>query len=242
MIMLKGVIYCTVETLKEELYSLFSNITFLCIQFIDKPEDLKLTLKKNSILFLLLALENETETIPILKLHRNYPHSFLILYHKTLNARYITQSELSSFNHIIVGDGRQENLYNLVYNLSETYWKKIPYHRMGLSYQKLSTRLKKVMHYIETHDLKECNSARIAEHLEISKGYFSQEFKRETDLNYREFMQNLLAYYERILFEEMDVSAQTASSLLGYSELSSFSRSFKKRKGYSPSHLRKHAI
>ena len=80
--MLKGVIYCTVETLKEELYSLFSNITFLCIQFIDKPEDLKFTLKKNSILFLLLALENETETIPILKLHRNYPHSFLILYQK----------------------------------------------------------------------------------------------------------------------------------------------------------------
>ena len=177
--MLQGVIYCTDKTLKQELRTIFSDINFLNVQYIENSAAIKNVLKKESILFLLLSFEEEEDIIPILKLHKEYPYPFLILYHKTLNARNISQTELNNFSHIIVGDGRKENLFYLLNNLSETYWKKIPYHIVGVSYHKLSTRLKKVMHYIETHDLKDCNSARIAEYLNISKGYFSQEFKRK---------------------------------------------------------------
>jgi AraC-like DNA-binding protein len=240
--MLKGIIYCKVPSLRTELEKVLGNITAIDIHFITNPQTLMHQLKKQSILFLLLTAETENDIKSILQQYKKHPQSFLIFYHKALNVQNITQSDLCYFSYIIIGDGREKNLHCLIETLSETYWKKIPFQRIGITYHKLSNRIKKVMHYIETHDLKECNSAKIANHLNISQGYFSQEFKRETSVNYREFMQNLLAYYENILFEQMDMPAKSASQLLGYSELSSFSRSFKKRKGYPPSHKRKHAI
>jgi AraC-like DNA-binding protein len=91
------------------------------------------------------------------------------------------------------------------------------------------------MNYIETHDLKDCGTAKISEYLDISAGYFSQEFKRDTKFTFREFMQKLIDHYEFIILDSLNLPAKMASQILGYSELSSFSRSFKKRKGYPPS-------
>jgi AraC-like DNA-binding protein len=240
--MLKGIIYCTIPSLRSELEKIVTKIKTVDVLIITDPLVIKNTVKKNSILFLLLSIEKEKDIKSIFQLYKKYPQSSLIFYHNTLNVQNITQSELCYFNYIIIGDGREKNLQGLIEKLSGTYWKRIPYQQMEIPYQNLSTRIKKVMHYIETHDLKECNSAKIANHLDISPGYFSQEFKRETEINYRDFMQYLLAHYETILFDQMDISAKIASQLLGYSELSSFSRSFKKRKGYPPSHKHKQTI
>jgi AraC-like DNA-binding protein len=127
-------------------------------------------------------------------------------------------------------------------NLTKSYWKKIPYERYDISYEDLSPRMKKIMNYIETHDLKKCGTAEIANYLGISQGYFSQEFKKETDYTFRDFMQNLLDHYELLIFERLKLSAKATAHILGYSELSSFSRSFKKRKGYPPSHQKNHRL
>ena len=134
-----------------------------------------------------------------------------------------------------MGENRIKDLSRVLLQLTRDYWKKIPYDKFSISYEKLSPRLKKVMNYIETHDLKECDTAKISEYLDISSGYFSQEFKRVTKFTFREFMQKLLDHYEFIILDSLNLSAKTASQILGYSELSSFSRSFKKRKGYPPS-------
>lgn len=240
--MLQGIVYCTVPELKPELEIVVSKFASIHVQFINNSIDIKNVLHTNTVLFLLLSTEDLNDIISIIQQYKQYPQSYLVFYHHTLNTRNTTQSNLGYFSNIIIGDGRQKNLQRLLQNICETYWKKIPYSEMGLTYQKLSSRIKKVMNYIETHELRECNSSKIAHSLHISKGYFSQEFKRETAINFREFMQNLIAYYEQILFDQMDISAKTASQLLGYSELSSFSRSFKKRKGYPPSHIYKHTI
>jgi AraC-like DNA-binding protein len=144
-------------------------------------------------------------------------------------------SDLGCFSHIIVGENRVKELSQVLLQLTRDYWKKIPYEKFALNYERLSPRLKKVMNYIETHDLKDCGTAKIAEHLDISSGYFSQEFKRDTSFTFREFMQKLLDHYEFIILDSLNLPAKTASQILGYSELSSFSRSFKKRKGYPPS-------
>jgi AraC-like DNA-binding protein len=241
-VMLQGIVYCTVPALRPELEIIVRKFPSIDVQFINDSGGIKNILHANTVLFLLLSTEEINDIKSILQLYKRYPQSFLIFYHHSLNARHSTQSVLGYFSNIIIGDGRKKNLQYLLQDLNKTYWKKIPYMEMGLAYQNLSSRIKKVMHYIETHDLKECNSTNIAQYLNISKGYFSQEFKRETTINYREFMQNLLAYYERILFDQMDISAKAASQLLGYSELSSFSRSFKKRKGYPPSLVHKQII
>jgi len=171
-------------------------------------------------------------------LHRKYPHIYFLYYFPTLNMDSFQYSDLENFNYIVVGEHRIRGFSEIMLTLSKSYWKKIPYDKFDLVYEKLSPRLKKVMNYIETHGLKECGTSNIARYLTISAGYFSQEFKRETNLNFRDFMQKLLDHYEYIILNKLNLSAKSASQILGYSELSSFSRSFKKRKGYPPSHYK----
>ena len=120
-------------------------------------------------------------------------------------------------------------------NSQKNFWKKIPIRDFGIDYNQLSPRMKRVVTYIETNDLKYCNAVRIAGFLDISPGYFSQEFKREFKVSFRSFMQKLIDHYEYIIMNKLDLTAKSASQILGYSELSSFSRSFKKRKGCPPS-------
>ena len=67
---------------------------------------------------------------------------------------------------------------------------------------------------------------------------FASRFKFDDD-SFRKFMQRVINYYEDIIFKKVNLSAKNISKILGYSELSSFSRSFKKRKGISPTKYRK---
>jgi YesN/AraC family two-component response regulator len=140
---------------------------------------------------------------------------------------------------MIIGENRKKNLEELIFNLKENFWRKIPYNKLGIKLENLSPRMKNVIQYIETAPIGECNINAISKHLNISAGYFSQEFKRETKKSFRSFMQNVLDYYENIIFSQVNLPAKSISRILGYSELSSFSRSFKKRKGISPTKFRK---
>ena len=99
--------------------------------------------------------------------------------------------------------------------------------------------MKKAIKFIETAPIVDCNISKISNHICISPGYFSQEFKRETKKSFRSFMQKVIAYYEDVIFSNANLPATEISNILGYSELSSFSRSFKKRKGISPTKYRK---
>jgi AraC-like DNA-binding protein len=188
----------------------------------------------------LIAIHPNGAMETLIKLNQQFPQIYFIYYYPTLNVNNFRYSDFSSFSHIVVGEKRAKDLAEILSSLIKTYWKKIPYRKFGMTYDALSPRLKRVMNYIETHELRDCSTNKIAAYLDISSGYFSQEFKRETELTFRTFMQRLIDHYEFLIFEKLDLSAKAASQILGYSELSSFSRSFKKRKGYPPSHQKNH--
>lgn len=233
--MIEGIVYCNENTVKSELIKYFSGNKLIKVTLVSEEKEIENSTLINSAWFIIFAVNQVNDFTVIKKLHKNHPHIYLYYYYSLLSIDNSQYSDYTYFNQLIVGENRTENLTEIFKQMLQFYWKKIPFDNMGISYEKLSPRLKSIINYIETHEIKNCSTNKLAEYLEISQGYFSQEFKKETGQTFREFMQKLLAYYESIIFDQLDLTAKQASALLGYSELSSFSRSFKKRKGYPPS-------
>lgn len=232
---LESVVLCSDNVIGLEINEVVSHLPHIVAHRYATIDEIEKFLTVNSTQFIIIADELSDNKDDILRLFKRYPYIYFIYFHPMLNISRFHYSELAKFSHIIVGEHRVKALSEILLQLTRDYWKKIPYRNFNLAYEKLTPRLKKVMNYIETHDLKDCDTAKISQHLEISPGYFSQEFKRETCYTFRKFMQMLLDHYEFIILDSLNLSAKSASEILGYSELSSFSRSFKKRKGYPPS-------
>ncbi|MCK4796446.1 MAG: AraC family transcriptional regulator [Spirochaetes bacterium] len=233
--MIEGIIYCKEDNLKNEFIEYFSDNKLIKVTLISDEKDFENLKLINSAWFIIFAVNQINELNLLKRLRKNHPHMYFYYYYPLLTIDNSQYSDFSYFNQLIVGENRTANLTLIFNQMLQSHWKKIPIENLGISYDKLSPRLKSIINYIETHEIKNCSTAKLSEYLDISQGYFSQEFKKETGQTFREFMQKLLAYYESIIFEQLDLTAKQASALLGYSELSSFSRSFKKRKGYPPS-------
>lgn len=238
--MLESIVLCSDSDICAEINEVVSNIPHIITYHFSTIDQVEKFLANKSVQFIIMAEDINSISINLCKLNESYPQIYFIYFSPALNVDNFHYCDLIYFSHIIIGEHRISGLSEILLQLTRDYWKKIPYHKFDLIYNKLSPRLKKVMNYIETHDLKECGTSHIARHLDISSGYFSQEFKRDTNLTFREFMQKLIDHYEFIILDSLDLSAKSASKILGYSELSSFSRSFKKRKGYPPSHRKTH--
>lgn len=232
---LESLVLCNDPDMGIEIGQVVSVIPHITARRCEEITEMADFLKNNVIQFIIVADDLTDKKDEIMKLAGHYPYLYFIYYYPQLNINRFDYSELTRFSHIIVGEHRVKALSEILLQLTRDYWKKIPYGKFDLVYDQMSPRLKRVMTYIESHDLKDCATINIAHHLEISPGYFSQEFKRETSFTFREFMQKLLDHYEFIILDSLNLSAKSASKILGYSELSSFSRSFKKRKGYPPS-------
>ncbi len=233
--MLEGIIYCKEENIKNEFLKYFSNNTQIRAKLFSEESEIELYLHENMTWFIIYAVQPGENIESLVKFHETHPHIYLIYYYPELEINNFQYADFVYFSNMVIGANRKDRLTKIFTDLSETYWKKIPFNEIGISYTELSPRLKKVMNFIETHEIKTSSTLRLANYLSISQGYFSQEFKKETGQTFREFMQKLIAHYERIIFDRLNLTAKQASELLGYSELSSFSRSFKKRKGYPPS-------
>jgi YesN/AraC family two-component response regulator len=167
------------------------------------------------------------------------PGVVVLLYNHTLALGSVKEmGELAEVK-LIVGENRQHILYEVIQKLKRTYWRCIPLERFNIDITMLSPRIVSALKYIESVDMSDCTTNNIAAHLHINPCYFSQKFKRETGVSFRSFMQKVLNYYEDYIFSKGNLPATNISQLLGYSELSSFSRSFKKRKGVSPTKYKK---
>lgn len=206
------------------------------IQSINELED-----DNNLINYLFVILSDlEQEVLNrIMEVQLKVPGLSTVFYNHSLN--YVEYPFITGSSNIkmIIGENRESNLAKLLKNIKNNFWRRIPYNKMGIKYNDLSARMKDVIQYIETAPISECNINAISSHLNISSGYFSQEFKREIKRSFRTFMQDVIDYYENVIFSQVNLPAKNISRLLGYSELSSFSRSFKKRKGVSPTKYKK---
>jgi AraC-like DNA-binding protein len=238
--MYKGLIVTQDDTIRQEIAILLDNVGEIKGEFVNSLDEIDNACPYLDHLFVLVSDLNHQTIKNISETQLHTPDLSIIFYNHSLNYVEIPDV-LHTFSRVklIIGENRKSNLKDLFIQLKKDFWRKIPYVKLGVKYENLSQRMKDAMNYIETAPIRDCNIIAIADHLNISAGYFSQEFKRETNLSFRSFMQTVLDYYEDIIFSKVNLPATDISVLLGYSELSSFSRSFKKRKGVSPTKYKK---
>jgi two-component system response regulator YesN len=78
----------------------------------------------------------------------------------------------------------------------------------------------------------------MAKFINISKDYFSRQFKKNTGITFTEFFARIKIREAKRLMKETDLSIVAISLELGYSEANYFTRVFKKYESISPKEYR----
>ncbi len=236
--MQKGIIVTKDKHIRQECQEQLKSFP-LDLLFVNELDSLRNV--ENNFKFLFILIHNFHKlSLEILKdMQEMFPAVAIVLYNDSLISDALTR--VGHFNgvHLLIGPDRANFLPKTIQQIMETNWRKIPLESIGLQQKRLSPRIRKAIQYIEENRMNDCTLSNVAAHLGISAGYFTQEFKRETGYSFRQFIQMVLHYYEDQVFPELNISAQNMAKILGYSELSSFSRSFKRRQGISPGKFKK---
>lgn len=238
--MQKAVIVSNDAQTIEECQSQISQLNRVELLFVDDLEVLERIENDYNFLFILIQNFNGLNLDRIFALQETFAAVPLILYGDSLI--WASGAQLQQINsvHLLIGPKRAEFLTSTIQRISNSYWRNVPLEYFGLDRAALSERMQKAIRYVEEHRLNACTLDNLSEYLGMSPGYFAQEFKRETGFSFREFIQMVLKYYEDNIFPAMKISLKNMALVLGYSDLSSFSRSFKRRQGVSPVQFKKH--
>lgn len=100
-------------------------------------------------------------------------------------------------------------------------------------------RVGRVVDQIRGHPEARLSLAQAAEIAQLSPGYFSQLFRQEVGTSFREYVLYARLERARSLLDETDMSINEIAHALGYDDIFLFSRQFKQRYHYPPSHARK---
>jgi YesN/AraC family two-component response regulator len=237
--MLKTILVTDDEIIRNEILQIVYQIGEIKVDVFENFRQLHLNRIGYDYLAVLISdldsgLQENTEYI-----NKHLSQVSLVFYNHSLSIDNLSELADSCKVRLIIGEHRKQDLQKLLAELKSKHWRHIPLENFGIDKTALSDRIIEAVNFIETSEINECSTVNIAGHLGISPGYFSQEFKKETGISFRKFMQKVLYYYEEIILSKGSMSTKSISRILGYSEQSSFSRSFKKRKGISPSEFRK---
>ena len=123
-----------------------------------------------------------------------------------------------------------EIMYMLVknYRLTEAHEKEIRHSR------KLDT-LSKITTYMREHYKEDINISTVAEQLQISEGYLSRVFKKETDYTFTTYLSYYRMKVAMELLKEGKLKVYEVADAVGYSDTAYFSAQFKKLVGIAPS-------
>ncbi len=91
------------------------------------------------------------------------------------------------------------------------------------------------MKYIEEHYREDINISTVADRLEISEGYLSRMFKKETDYTFTGYLTVYRMKVAMQLLQDCRVKVYEVADQVGYSDTAYFSAQFKKTLGISPS-------
>ena len=89
--------------------------------------------------------------------------------------------------------------------------------------------------YIREHYKEDINISTVAEQLQISEGYLSRMFKKETDYTFTTYLSYYRMKVAMELLKEGNLKVYEVADAAGYSDTAYFSAQFKKLVGISPS-------
>lgn len=226
-------------TIKEECRSVLRNFDDIEVEYYANLDNFRVDKPTLTYLFAIVSDFSHIRQ-PQFKLLKEYvPDLQLIIYNRNLALNGVGDIEITSGLQLVIGEDRRHNLQRQITEIKNNHWRNIPLEELGIDKEALSARMKQAIRFMETSEINKLQSRQIARHLGISPGYFSQAFHKETGRSFRSFRQSVMDYYEAIILSRFNLSAHHVSRLLGYSELSSFSRSFKRRQGLSPTQYKK---
>ncbi len=191
-------------------------------------------IRQNDFYFLIISKEvSPSITNDLINLRRNLPLLSIIYYDSQLKDQEFSKLYLAGVDYCFIGDARQLNLLKKLQELWQNHWRRIPQELKNYSDSGNTVRRESIIAYMETCPLRLLTTTELAKHQNISESRFRIEFKRNFGLNFREFKQRLFYKFESYLLFEKQLKPSEVFNILGYTNLSAFSRSFKTRHGYS---------
>lgn len=99
----------------------------------------------------------------------------------------------------------------------------------------LDSVINEAIRYIEVHYSKDITLEEVAQRMNFSPYYFSKMFKKQTGINFIDFLTSVRLENAKILIQESDLSIKEVANRVGYRDPNYFSRVFKKNMGVNPS-------
>jgi len=96
-----------------------------------------------------------------------------------------------------------------------------------------------VMTYINEHLDEDINLDMMADKLNITSGYLSTYFKEKTGLNFSDYLNDLRIRAAKDMLQNLDLRIQDVAARVGYHNVNSFIRMFKRHAGMTPGEFRK---
>lgn len=105
-----------------------------------------------------------------------------------------------------------------------------------------SSAIEKSIDYISSHYAEKLTLERVSSHVYLNRSYFSELFKRETGINYNDYINQVRIQKACELMEDHRHSLSDIAQLVGYSDQNYFSKIFKRLVGESPKTYQKKVI
>ena len=97
------------------------------------------------------------------------------------------------------------------------------------------THVEKALEYIHSNYMQDVSVEKIARYLNLDRTYFSVLFKKETGLSPKQYLLNYRMTIASALIAKKHIAISVAANSVGYSDVYTFSKMFKKHFGISPS-------
>ncbi len=102
-----------------------------------------------------------------------------------------------------------------------------------------ATPIKRAKDYINAHYMQDISLSLVSEEIGLNASYFSTLFKKETGENFATYVSRLRIEKAKRLISTTNYKIGEITELVGYYDLSSFNKKFKKYTGLSPKEYRK---
>jgi AraC-like DNA-binding protein len=105
----------------------------------------------------------------------------------------------------------------------------------------IRSEIKQAIQYIHTHLNENISLARISKQVFLSSYYFSKLFKKEIGINYIDYVNRKKILHAQLLLQDTSWTIDSIAQSLGFTQITYFSKTFKKVTGISPRQFQKQA-